>query len=196
MCQFGIEPAGEDPILLGDTFLRSAYVVYDLANNQISIAQTDFNATTSNVQEIVAGANGVPNVASTATAVSASATVSGPVRTVASSSHTASASAALSNSSPLACVGTNTVGGAVIATGTATKASGTVTTTKASGTATATATVAGTATAASAAAATSHAGAAAGLRAPVAGFEASVVSMLPIALVMGSALIGSGLFLL
>lgn len=26
-CQFGIEPAGDDPILLGDTFLRSAYVV-------------------------------------------------------------------------------------------------------------------------------------------------------------------------
>jgi len=76
-CQFGIEPAGQNPVLFGDTFLRSAYVVYDLDNEQVSIAQTDFNATTSNVQEIKAGAGGVPNVASTANGASASQTVTG-----------------------------------------------------------------------------------------------------------------------
>ncbi|KAI0595550.1 aspartic peptidase domain-containing protein [Biscogniauxia sp. FL1348] len=48
-CQFGIQNFSSDPFLLGDTFLRSAYVVYDLENNQIGIAPTDFNATTSNI---------------------------------------------------------------------------------------------------------------------------------------------------
>ncbi|KAI1502493.1 mitochondrial elongation factor g 1-like protein [Biscogniauxia marginata] len=48
-CQFGIQNFSSDPFLLGDTFLRSAYVVYDLENNQVGIAPTDFNATTSNI---------------------------------------------------------------------------------------------------------------------------------------------------
>ncbi|KAI0020144.1 aspartic peptidase domain-containing protein [Xylariomycetidae sp. FL0641] len=47
-CQFGIQNI-TNTYLLGDTFLRSAYVVYDLENNEIGIARTDFNATTSNV---------------------------------------------------------------------------------------------------------------------------------------------------
>jgi len=47
-CQLGIQAAGNLPILLGDTFLRSAYVVYDLVNNRIGLAQTDFNSTDSN----------------------------------------------------------------------------------------------------------------------------------------------------
>lgn len=47
-CEFGIQnTTGTN--LLGDTFLRSAYVVYDLVNNEIGIAQTDFNATESNI---------------------------------------------------------------------------------------------------------------------------------------------------
>ena len=48
-CLFGIQNMSSDPFLLGDTFLRSAYVVYDLVNNQIALAETDFNATESNV---------------------------------------------------------------------------------------------------------------------------------------------------
>ena len=49
-CQFGIQNmSSSDTFLLGDTFLRSAYVVYDLVNNQIGMAATDFNATKSNV---------------------------------------------------------------------------------------------------------------------------------------------------
>ncbi|KAI1108824.1 aspartic peptidase domain-containing protein [Nemania sp. NC0429] len=48
-CQFGIQNFSGNHFLLGDTFLRSAYVVYDLENNQIAIAPTDFNATTSNI---------------------------------------------------------------------------------------------------------------------------------------------------
>lgn len=48
-CEFGIQNFSSDPFLLGDTFLRSAYVVYDLVNHQIGIAATDFNATDSNI---------------------------------------------------------------------------------------------------------------------------------------------------
>ncbi|MCJ1250092.1 hypothetical protein MMC30_007318 [Trapelia coarctata] len=46
---------------LGDTFIRSAYIVYDLANNEISLASTNFQATKSNIMEIGKGANSVPD---------------------------------------------------------------------------------------------------------------------------------------
>ncbi|KHO00201.1 Peptidase A1 [Metarhizium album ARSEF 1941] len=48
--------------LLGDTFLRSAYVAYDLANRQVGLAQSNVNATGSNVVEIQKGAKSLPNV--------------------------------------------------------------------------------------------------------------------------------------
>ncbi|KAL8636290.1 MAG: hypothetical protein Q9228_006300 [Teloschistes exilis] len=51
-CTLGIEGADIDFLLLGDTFLRSAYVVYDLESKQIALAQAKLNVTTSNVQEI------------------------------------------------------------------------------------------------------------------------------------------------
>jgi hypothetical protein len=41
-------------LLFGDTFLRSAYVVYDIDNRQIGIAQTIFNVTSSNLIAITA----------------------------------------------------------------------------------------------------------------------------------------------
>lgn len=45
MCQFGIYGSdGSYPITLGDSFLRSAYVVYDVANNQIGLAQSIVDA--------------------------------------------------------------------------------------------------------------------------------------------------------
>jgi hypothetical protein len=72
VCILGISPAGKSMSVLGDTFLRSAYVVYDLSNNEISLAQTRFNATASSVQEIqnkaggVPKANAVPNAVATA----------------------------------------------------------------------------------------------------------------------------------
>ncbi|TVY26096.1 putative aspartic-type endopeptidase [Lachnellula hyalina] len=60
-CLFGIAPAGSSTPVLGDTFIRSAYLVYDLANNEISIAQTNFNATSNNVVEITTGTAAVPS---------------------------------------------------------------------------------------------------------------------------------------
>ena len=49
MCEFGIQNFTQSPYLLGDTFLRSAYVVYDLVNNEVALAETDFNSTQSNL---------------------------------------------------------------------------------------------------------------------------------------------------
>lgn len=61
-CLFGIQNSGDslpnenarqiDFALLGDTFLRSAYVVYDLDNRQIALAQANLNSTDTNVQEL------------------------------------------------------------------------------------------------------------------------------------------------
>ncbi|GAM87593.1 hypothetical protein ANO11243_056200 [Dothideomycetidae sp. 11243] len=58
VCLFGLQPLsqlGTDvPILFGDTFLRSAYVVYDLANKQIGLAQTKFDSDQSNIVSVSA----------------------------------------------------------------------------------------------------------------------------------------------
>lgn len=80
-CLFGIEEAQQgDQFLLGDTFLRSAYVVYDLDAQVIGIAQTDFNSTKSNVVEISsskssgASSNPIASAVSIATGVTAAQT--------------------------------------------------------------------------------------------------------------------------
>ncbi|KAB8237867.1 hypothetical protein ETB97_012911 [Aspergillus alliaceus] len=59
-CIFGIVPAGDGAAVLGDTFLRSAYVVYDLSNNEISLANTNFNSTEDDILEIGTGDDSVP----------------------------------------------------------------------------------------------------------------------------------------
>ena len=59
-CLFGIAPSGNGPAVLGDTFLRSAYVVYDLANNEIALASTNFNSRGSDVHEIGTGRDAIP----------------------------------------------------------------------------------------------------------------------------------------
>ena len=53
MCQFDIQPS-TDPTsyILGETFLRSSYVVYNLEANEIAIAQAVVNTTASNILQI------------------------------------------------------------------------------------------------------------------------------------------------
>lgn len=63
-CQLGIQPAGDLPVLFGDTFLRSAYAVYDLVNNRIALANTDFNATGSNVVAFPSYGAAIPSATS------------------------------------------------------------------------------------------------------------------------------------
>jgi Eukaryotic aspartyl protease len=60
-CNLGIlSPGSGSTYLFGDTFLRSAYVVYDIDHNQIALAQTNFEATGSNIQDIPSSATGIP----------------------------------------------------------------------------------------------------------------------------------------
>lgn len=65
VCRFGItlstESDSSSGLLFGDTFLRSAYVVYDLDNNQIGLAQTEFNATESNVVPFASSGAPIPS---------------------------------------------------------------------------------------------------------------------------------------
>jgi hypothetical protein len=66
MCVFGIQPMGsvstDIPFaLLGDTFLRSAYVVYDLQNKELALGQTIFNSTQSNVVAFASASATVPS---------------------------------------------------------------------------------------------------------------------------------------
>ncbi|KAL8801586.1 MAG: hypothetical protein Q9200_006908 [Gallowayella weberi] len=78
-CILGVEGADIDFLLLGDTFLRSAYVVYDLESKQIALAQAKLNVTTTNVQEIkgdsipgvqtVVSSIGMPSASHTAPAI-------------------------------------------------------------------------------------------------------------------------------
>lgn len=76
----GISPAGSSQPVLGDTFLRSAYVVYDLGNNEISLAATNFNATSSSVREIGTGDNAVPDATVIQNAVTTAAVSTGGAR--------------------------------------------------------------------------------------------------------------------
>ena len=69
-CALGIAGSGGSDNILGDTFLRSAYVVYDLKNNLVAIAQTNFNSTTSNIVDFTASATSIPNVSGVASSAS------------------------------------------------------------------------------------------------------------------------------
>ncbi|EQB56222.1 eukaryotic aspartyl protease [Colletotrichum gloeosporioides Cg-14] len=82
-CMFGIQSNSAFDInssrfaLLGDTFLRSAYVVYDETNQQVGIAQANLNSTRSNVIELRADETALP----TATGVASQVSTAAPTRT-------------------------------------------------------------------------------------------------------------------
>ncbi|KAI0869808.1 aspartic-type endopeptidase [Hypoxylon argillaceum] len=98
-CLFGVAPAGSSTVVLGDTFLRSAYVVYDIANNAISLAQTKFNATKSAISAIPTGSS-LPGATTVSNSVAAT---SGVVRgSGSSSSGTANAGDTDSGAAPTA----------------------------------------------------------------------------------------------
>jgi hypothetical protein len=79
-CIWGLQPAGSRPNLFGDTFLRSAYVVYNLETAQIALAQTNFNTTSSNVVEFTN--KEIPNASATVSGVPVTQTFTGiPIET-------------------------------------------------------------------------------------------------------------------
>jgi hypothetical protein len=63
-CLLGLEGSAVPgaTTILGDTFLSSAYVVFDLDNKEAHIAPAVFNSTTENVVQIGSGPNAVPSV--------------------------------------------------------------------------------------------------------------------------------------
>ncbi len=114
-CIFGIAPAGTSTPVLGDTFLRSAYVVYDLANNEISLAQTNFNSTSDNIQEIgssgtVPDATAVASPVTTVVAGTGGARIGGP-----SGTNPTAVSGSVPTQVPIAMAALAVVGGAFIA---------------------------------------------------------------------------------
>ncbi|RPA83875.1 acid protease [Ascobolus immersus RN42] len=62
LCYFGVIASAEGNNVLGDTFLRSAYVVYDLDNKLVALAPTHYNVTESDILEIKPGKDGIPDV--------------------------------------------------------------------------------------------------------------------------------------
>ncbi|PYI09206.1 yapsin [Aspergillus sclerotiicarbonarius CBS 121057] len=90
-CILGLVPSQPGINLLGDTFLRSAYVVYDLANNEISVANTNFNPGDDDILEIGTGTSAVPGATLVPSAVSSAtgngvATTEGAVPTLSGAS--------------------------------------------------------------------------------------------------------------
>ncbi|KAI0124707.1 aspartic peptidase domain-containing protein [Xylariales sp. AK1849] len=75
-CTLGLM-SSEDYYLLGDTFLRSAYVVYDLDNNEVALAQANLNSTQTNIVEISASASQIPEATGVASQVSVTQTATG-----------------------------------------------------------------------------------------------------------------------
>ena len=78
-CQFNIVPSFGETSVLGDTFLRNVYVVYDLSNNEISMAPTNFDESEGQILEIGSGAtpiSGAVPESATATAAIPTAVVS------------------------------------------------------------------------------------------------------------------------
>ncbi|KAG2007935.1 hypothetical protein GB937_008127 [Aspergillus fischeri] len=60
LCVFGIYTSTSGIPVLGDTFLRSTYVVFDLANRETSMANTNFNPGVDAILEIGTGKDAVP----------------------------------------------------------------------------------------------------------------------------------------
>jgi len=77
LCYFGILDAGSDNNVLGDTFLRSAYIVFDLENEEISIGKALFNVSDSKVLEIGKGKNAVPDATGARSAITVAPTATG-----------------------------------------------------------------------------------------------------------------------
>ncbi|KAK6350389.1 hypothetical protein TWF718_003581 [Orbilia javanica] len=76
ICALGIASSPRETVcLFGDTFLRSAYVVYDLDNARVAMAQTNFDPIGQNIIEIGVGKDSVPSVGTWAMTIMATSTI-------------------------------------------------------------------------------------------------------------------------
>ena len=55
LCYLGVNGTDGPNYLLGDTFIRSAYLVYDVDNQQVAMAQARYDVDEENIVEIAAG---------------------------------------------------------------------------------------------------------------------------------------------
>ncbi|CRG88730.1 aspartic-type endopeptidase (OpsB), putative [Talaromyces islandicus] len=110
-CVFGIAPAGSSTVVLGDTFLRSAYVVYDIANNEISLAQTNFNSTSQDIKEIGTGSSSVPGATAVSNPVTSVVGAGADTTATVTSATGAGAVTSATGSSGAAIVGSGSIGG-------------------------------------------------------------------------------------
>lgn len=125
-CLFGIQNIGSssdtsgtsartaDYAILGDSFLRSAYVVYDLDNLQIGLAPANLNSTSTNVQALKAGESSLPAFSGVASQASSSSSSSGTstassTTTAAGTSGASGSGTLLSSTSISCCVSTTSV---------------------------------------------------------------------------------------
>ncbi|SMN20702.1 similar to Saccharomyces cerevisiae YDR144C MKC7 GPI-anchored aspartyl protease, member of the yapsin family of proteases involved in cell wall growth and maintenance [Maudiozyma saulgeensis] len=60
-CLLGIVPQTAHSALLGDSFLSNAYVVYDLENKEISMAQAKYDVDSSDIEVVSSGASSIPS---------------------------------------------------------------------------------------------------------------------------------------
>ncbi|KAJ5936227.1 hypothetical protein N7454_005525 [Penicillium verhagenii] len=68
-CEFDIIPSFGETLVLADNFLRNAYVVYDLSNNEISMAPRNFEDSEDQILEIGSGTTSISGVFESTTAV-------------------------------------------------------------------------------------------------------------------------------
>lgn len=69
-CYLGIVPSGDDHVIIGDNTLTSLYVVYNLEDYELSIAQANYDGASSNdisaISDSVPGAQQAPSYSNTA----------------------------------------------------------------------------------------------------------------------------------
>lgn len=82
------DPATTIGYIFGDSFLRSAYVVYDIGQDIVALAQADYTKTSGGIQPIKKGAEGIPSAVS---ATGATWSINEPITTSVSSAPQASA---------------------------------------------------------------------------------------------------------
>ena len=76
-CRLSVSPTS-DGITLGDDFLHSAYLVFDIDNEVVALAQANLEPSTErNLREITAGVNGIPGAGSSSDSSTAVGTASG-----------------------------------------------------------------------------------------------------------------------
>lgn len=75
-------PDGQVGAILGDSFLRSAYVMFDLSNNKIGLAPTVFNATESKIVEVESDGSVASTASDAVSTVTENVTAMKPTATV------------------------------------------------------------------------------------------------------------------